>query len=817
MAISFAEDSTDRAGERLRRTDNDVRLLLNRPRPLRDESLAGYLVRLALVNYHQCDWMLELIGFSGEAIQATKPNLGFSKEHIRLLSQLVKVSSRVLNKMTLDRFIEPLRIESNKQLEDYLDSHTKFCPVCLKAKPYHKLHWDLRPVTLCLKHSALLVDECSECKGPITVKHVVTGRHECHHRLANEAVVPLDPAEPSWRIQSYVAGLLGIEHGCRGHADFSGDPFDLPPLELLLLLEMLTETVASWHQVERPIKSALGNEDRHRLMGEVFEKVLKNWPANFYTFLDKYRKSGDKKHFPNLSGDYRPFGRVLEKSKQEGYFPFVRTKFIDYLTGTLKVAISKGNRFLVDDEERKYVSKNEAANIIKITRNEVTKLRSVELRFENSRLVELDSIKKLKSRLDEDSYTLRKAADLLKVELQVINELVKKEWLKQGWDESNVKVLTKKSVDKIITYIRWAWVTMGFGAGPFMTMKEVQDNLSDQQDRTSQVLFLMTEGDAYKPLRAYKDPDPSKWGLLSLRFLLSDVEDLAAHDTFFRWKTPIDCEAKRAKQRKERPGMSEDETANLLCITPAHVQELAARGFLSVIEGEEPARLDAKATRAFSQQYVVAEMAASMLGLSSAVLLRWIEAGFVKKVIKLGPGGMTKYFVEDQEIKDLYPDKRVSRPEASKHPAFEQGYGLTEVACAGLLKPLPEITSPSGFELFLSRDLENVKEKKETIVSQAHMTSILNIDKTRLARLVDSGAIKPIDDGGGNQDFTQLDLDMCQAVCDADNLGRIACLTPDEIEDAARENSLSPIPGSSGKGYRVLDILEYRISRKGSA
>lgn len=52
---------------------------------------------------------------------------------------------------------------------------TKFCPLCIQKVIHHKQVWMYKPVTICIEHKMLLVDECEKCHNPIMLKDLIHG------------------------------------------------------------------------------------------------------------------------------------------------------------------------------------------------------------------------------------------------------------------------------------------------------------------------------------------------------------------------------------------------------------------------------------------------------------------------------------------------------------------------------------------------------------------------------------------------------------------------------------------------------------------
>ncbi len=137
-------------------------LLLRTPPPYEDESLAGYLIRLAQSNYYSSpNWILRLAGLPVNrkillSAQAAQPSR---------LSQLIKLSDEQLKIMTslpeqLAKVIDPVSYNIYKNAID-------LCPSCLLESPYCRQIWDWNWAGVCGVHQCLLISSCAGCQKKI--------------------------------------------------------------------------------------------------------------------------------------------------------------------------------------------------------------------------------------------------------------------------------------------------------------------------------------------------------------------------------------------------------------------------------------------------------------------------------------------------------------------------------------------------------------------------------------------------------------------------------------------------------------------------
>ena len=132
------------------------------PPPYSDESLAGYLLRLAERNYYPSPyWLLHLAGLKGRV----RLYFPVNKDQSSLLSQLIKIKESQLKAMAYGAFFQSY----NQKLLIYPVTHCgrKLCPLCLSESVYCRRLWDCKLINTCPFHQCLLVDLCPQCHQQI--------------------------------------------------------------------------------------------------------------------------------------------------------------------------------------------------------------------------------------------------------------------------------------------------------------------------------------------------------------------------------------------------------------------------------------------------------------------------------------------------------------------------------------------------------------------------------------------------------------------------------------------------------------------------
>ncbi|MCZ8514357.1 TniQ family protein [Paenibacillus filicis] len=143
--------------------------LLNRPQIYTDESVEGYMYRLAQANHREVS-----------ELELKYPTLN-SEERDQFLVNLINLSRQNfsdanllynyrINRLTLPQWKENL--------------YTRFCPKCLDKSAYHRIMWCLTHHTYCVTHLVYLVDCCPRCDTKTTIIDTVKGVCRCEYRLS---------------------------------------------------------------------------------------------------------------------------------------------------------------------------------------------------------------------------------------------------------------------------------------------------------------------------------------------------------------------------------------------------------------------------------------------------------------------------------------------------------------------------------------------------------------------------------------------------------------------------------------------------------
>lgn len=160
--------------------------LLVRSTPQPGESLNGFLIRLAEANlYPNVAWVTKLLGVS-HPYQFVPP-----EQFARHLAVLTGLHASQIMEMTVHRFSPQLNLDGGSLLErsalmrfvHHKRLGIRFCPECTVEMGYWSVLWQLRPVTMCLRHRRLLVERCRGCGAAITMGALQSRQCACGSRV----------------------------------------------------------------------------------------------------------------------------------------------------------------------------------------------------------------------------------------------------------------------------------------------------------------------------------------------------------------------------------------------------------------------------------------------------------------------------------------------------------------------------------------------------------------------------------------------------------------------------------------------------------
>ena len=171
--------------------------------PYQDESLVGYLARLAqLRRFRSVSAFAKAYGFGTFTTSVDGAN-------IAALSEAARVPEATIRSLSFGAHGQPLGefrgVPLNWRAFVHAARGRRICPLCLAEAPYQRIEWHLVPVVVCPVHSVMLVTKCPTC-GDLRWSRSTLTKCRCglELRLMRTSSVPPDDV----RGTKAVLGLL---------------------------------------------------------------------------------------------------------------------------------------------------------------------------------------------------------------------------------------------------------------------------------------------------------------------------------------------------------------------------------------------------------------------------------------------------------------------------------------------------------------------------------------------------------------------------------------------------------------------------------
>lgn len=293
-----------------------------RVRPNQGESGISYLTRLAWANGY-------------ESFNPLRGQLASLAEQPARLRALLHLSQEEWQRLYLPwpHGVRP----ADAQVPDRRDlainyATVRWCPVCIRSRPYLDARWSIRLYCICPYHHNLLMDACPECETVLSAGQVLSGHcQHCGQSLTEKVVEASDAIK---MVQSMFQCSVAREN----QTSLSITPQGWARLiQLVANIELRaqgqkTGQLAQLHRVS--VLAAVS----HKL-----GSLLENWPDNFYPWLDKIKTSS-----PSSFSLHRSFGRLyhwLYVELDSPEFDFLREAFEVYLKQNWEGPITQRNHW----------------------------------------------------------------------------------------------------------------------------------------------------------------------------------------------------------------------------------------------------------------------------------------------------------------------------------------------------------------------------------------------------------------------------------------------------------------------------------------
>jgi hypothetical protein len=355
-----------------------VQRLLRTLKPKADESLTGYILRLAETNgYDSPIWIMNLASIHSGLIIANYSFKPTSSESFRLLANLggstIEELASITYQPTGERFDYYYLFFGNPVHRSFIrPRHPRVCPECLREAAYCRRVWEFTLITVCPVHKCMLIDECPKCERQIRWVRSSVSRCQCKFDWRKSPVLPVQDYE--LKLARVVYCLCGLYYG-----------EDTPLLSqqnpsLKLTLQDLTYAVVFMAGQLRglsittcwPLLSIGRIKELHHLFTGAYY-IFDDWPNHFYEFLNWWQTQQrnaihDYQRLPSIL--YKDFGKLytgLYRILSGSQFDFMRESFVDYLVKEWEgcdLSSFARNKDAQRYSKVKYVSKSDARRLL---------------------------------------------------------------------------------------------------------------------------------------------------------------------------------------------------------------------------------------------------------------------------------------------------------------------------------------------------------------------------------------------------------------------------------------------------------------------
>jgi excisionase family DNA binding protein len=566
-----------------------------------------------------------------------------------------------------------------------LHSRTQYCPLCLKESGYHRIFWDLLPVTVCLKHEVILQSVCPTCKRTVTVNWVLRNKCECGEDLLLVDPVSITPYTEAVRYQFFIQSLLGINelNDLKIVSGIQNSPaVDLSTSDFFKVLKIFSTLILKKLPgssrflklgsitAEPPDKIAIKNctsSVTNFILINSAASILLDWPQKFYEFLEEYSTINRSERYD--TGVQKYFGgfkeSVLDKLDAEK-FGFIHHAYAKYLNehwtgGHLNDRIKVFDMPEGKKLQKKYISADEAIDILGGRDSSISKLigqkiiQAVVLKAKSKKkyLIDAESVYALKKKRD-GMLTYSDLADRLNIDPDRVRLLVKSGLLFPFKSPVIFKLVLflREDVEKFekefLSEERYSVVDKK--PEGYLPAIEAVKTVTHTKTNLVGLLQLVSQG-VFNPIICTEEKGLS-------RLLLSKNELKKYRDEYF--------DKKRDNER-----LSIYQASVIIGLDMRLLQHLINVGLITTSvnnsEGKQTICIQKKDLDEFKSQYSFIEEAAALMGFNTETIFKWIKEGRLNDYSGIPITRRTSIrILRRKEIKSFMPENSMDVPQAAE-------------------------------------------------------------------------------------------------------------------------------------------------------
>lgn len=736
--------------------------LLIRTKILPYESLSSLVYRLTQANFY--DYTGRINGLIDLRQTFRNKDLLSDRGILKKLSLINGCSEDEVFNISVHRFARYFSNQNSDVLDSdamdnfVLHSRTQYCPLCLKESGYHRIFWDLLPVTVCLKHEVILQSVCPTCKRTVTVNWVLRNKCECGEDLLSANPVFIAPYTEVIRNQFFIQSLLGINElndlkivsGIQNSpaADLSTSDFfkvlkifstlilkKLPGSSMFLKLGSIT--------AEPLDKIAIKNRTlsfTNFILINSAASILLDWPQKFYEFLEEYSTINRSKRWN--TGVQKSFGGLKElllDKLDAKRFEFVYNAYYNYLneewTGghfnhSIKHHLPENLKI-----QKKHITIYEATKILgseaivsKLISQKLIKYVVLKAKSTKKYLIDAESVYALKREKDQ-MLRLPDLAKRLNINDDICKLLVKNGLLSptnmEPWNPKHQYLFEPKEVEnfekEFISEEQYSVVDKK-PEGYLSALEAVRAIKTN----TARLLQLIRQGN-FNPIICRNEQGLSK--------LLFNENEL------INYRNAIN------EKRRDNERLSVYQASVIIGLDIRLLQHLINVGLITATvnnsDGKQTICIQKKDLDEFKSQYAFIEEAAALMSFNSETVFKWIKEGRLNDYSGIPITRRTSTrILRRKEIKSFMPENSMDVPQAAECLGLSPEYVHTLIRKNMLPTLKGKGLGRTPFHRIPRQEIVRYKENllkpaRENYMGVGQAAKYLGVGRSTIYRLID--------------------------------------------------------------------------------
>lgn len=298
-----------------------IQPLIVTPQPMPNESLKGYILRVAEANgYPSVNGMLKHAGMTEYEIRSSIPNL--DKLKLLVASQLDEFEF-----LTWQKTYYSHQLSFNQNVPKlYLHSQRPhICPVCILERGYISTFSEIKYAVVCPEHAVLTINQCPACGKGLSIFRRGLSVCNCGYDFLDSEIQRTDNVG-LLALMSILKSKLENTTPNLGLLDQAGFP-------TVNMMAMSLNTILSF--INR-IEGRSKKQKQKDLLGAVTQAafIFTNWPYGFHQYLEEVHAPQANLESSGLRKQFLPLYETLFKNgmpRQE--VEFIHKAFVEFGQG----------------------------------------------------------------------------------------------------------------------------------------------------------------------------------------------------------------------------------------------------------------------------------------------------------------------------------------------------------------------------------------------------------------------------------------------------------------------------------------------------